>query len=589
MANELNPDGYGFGLLPDSSQPFWRGDESPYLGSLRDVHTKGATDGDALVYDILSQTWGPKKIVDDNQTGEGTTYSSKKIDELIENAGGGGGTGTDNYNNLVNKPQINGQTLSGNKTAEQLGLVTIDDNDPTSTTKAYSAKKVEDKLATKANISTFNNYYDKTETDDLLDDKADKSNTYTKTEVDELVDGVEDYRELNHKPTINSVTVTGDLTASDLGLQEELENGYSDLENKPQINGVTLSGDKSSADLQILTYKDLTVPANGMPITVLEKGHSYLITISALNGQMWQGKMIVDQLTGAYQLWSGLTMMSITLSAGVITGASVTYRCMNGDTTPWPSDATGSMVSVSDLGAIGGGAGSCNVNKSVLTVEALSTAETLLNNIFTADMTNNSQFGYCFFQISNGSENINISYYPATSGDVASCVINGDIYQVLLNIDYTNRTATCTLLGARDFESEGFKITGMWADRIGFRAPYGYNFTGLSDTLTCDDTKKVHTYKLRADFDVTEYDGFVLTSTTRPTLMWLTVYTDGAGNFIDSDSHGVGPSGDALFTNINVTANGNNTISIDTLELNNNASMAQLSNPVFTVLSQIEY
>ena len=38
--------------------------------------------------------------------------------------GGGGGGGTSDYNDLSNKPPINGNTLSGNKTAAQLGLGT---------------------------------------------------------------------------------------------------------------------------------------------------------------------------------------------------------------------------------------------------------------------------------------------------------------------------------------------------------------------------------------------------------------------------------------------------------------------------------
>lgn len=36
---------------------------------------------------------------------------------------GGGGGGTNNYNNLSNRPQINGVTLSGNKTADELKLL----------------------------------------------------------------------------------------------------------------------------------------------------------------------------------------------------------------------------------------------------------------------------------------------------------------------------------------------------------------------------------------------------------------------------------------------------------------------------------
>jgi len=48
-----------------------------------------------------------------------------EIDELKQHGGGGGGS--DDYNDLNNKPQINGNTLSGNKTAAQLGLATPGD------------------------------------------------------------------------------------------------------------------------------------------------------------------------------------------------------------------------------------------------------------------------------------------------------------------------------------------------------------------------------------------------------------------------------------------------------------------------------
>lgn len=44
-------------------------------------------------------------------------------DAFIGGSGGGGGsTGTTNYNNLTNKPSINGTTLSGNKTSTELGV-----------------------------------------------------------------------------------------------------------------------------------------------------------------------------------------------------------------------------------------------------------------------------------------------------------------------------------------------------------------------------------------------------------------------------------------------------------------------------------
>lgn len=52
------------------------------------------------------------------------TYLKKKSDADFdfEWASGGGGGGTSDYNDLSNKPQINGNTLSGNKTSSQLGI-----------------------------------------------------------------------------------------------------------------------------------------------------------------------------------------------------------------------------------------------------------------------------------------------------------------------------------------------------------------------------------------------------------------------------------------------------------------------------------
>lgn len=43
------------------------------------------------------------------------------VKSYVDSHGGGGG-GTSNYNSLDNKPQINSITLSGNKSASDLGL-----------------------------------------------------------------------------------------------------------------------------------------------------------------------------------------------------------------------------------------------------------------------------------------------------------------------------------------------------------------------------------------------------------------------------------------------------------------------------------
>lgn len=51
---------------------------------------------------------------------ENNSILALMIAALRGNSGGGGGTS--NYNDLSNRPQINGNTLSGNKTAAALGL-----------------------------------------------------------------------------------------------------------------------------------------------------------------------------------------------------------------------------------------------------------------------------------------------------------------------------------------------------------------------------------------------------------------------------------------------------------------------------------
>ena len=58
-------------------------------------------------------------------TGLSATTVSEAIKELANGSGSGTGEGTYNYNNLENKPKIEGVELVGNKTALELGLLEI--------------------------------------------------------------------------------------------------------------------------------------------------------------------------------------------------------------------------------------------------------------------------------------------------------------------------------------------------------------------------------------------------------------------------------------------------------------------------------
>lgn len=70
-------------------------------------------------------------------------------------------------------------------------------------------------------------------------------------------EGTDNYNELDNRPSINGVVLTGNKTTEDLHIDTGGTDDYLDLNNKPKINSVTLRGDVSSASLQI-SYNDLT-------------------------------------------------------------------------------------------------------------------------------------------------------------------------------------------------------------------------------------------------------------------------------------------------------------------------------------------
>lgn len=67
--------------------------------------------------------------------------------------------------------------------------------------------------------------------------------------------GTTDYNDLENKPSINGVTLEGDLSLEDLGISQVTM--YADLQDKPSINGVTLDGNKTTSQLGINTLEPL--------------------------------------------------------------------------------------------------------------------------------------------------------------------------------------------------------------------------------------------------------------------------------------------------------------------------------------------
>lgn len=81
----------------------------------------------------------------------------------------GGGGGTSDYDDLDNKPKIEGVTLTGNKSASDLGLASSSDIPDVSdfVTEADMQTALANK-ADKTELPNMNNYYDKTEIDNML-------------------------------------------------------------------------------------------------------------------------------------------------------------------------------------------------------------------------------------------------------------------------------------------------------------------------------------------------------------------------------------------------------------------------------------
>ena len=98
-----------------------------YRGSIRFIVCLKKADAEGVVQQEFNTTVAQLTVLEGLETTEAVVAENPdiieqilaRLDELEENGGGGG---TTNYNNLSNQPQINGVTLSGNKTSEDLNL-----------------------------------------------------------------------------------------------------------------------------------------------------------------------------------------------------------------------------------------------------------------------------------------------------------------------------------------------------------------------------------------------------------------------------------------------------------------------------------
>lgn len=175
-----------------------------------------------------------KYIEDAEVSADGKTLTlTKKDGTEVSFSGGGGGGGTNDYNDLENKPSINGTTLTGNvnlATPEQLLL------------------------------------------------KADKTNVYTKTEVDEKVDAVGNKADEAYSAAEQMVHAVNSLSGTVGSHIRDTDNPHkvtaAQVGALPIIGG-TLTGDLAVGEEHTASRK-LTVAAdNGANGITLQGGTSY--------------------------------------------------------------------------------------------------------------------------------------------------------------------------------------------------------------------------------------------------------------------------------------------------------------------------
>ena len=125
---------------------------------------------------------------------------------------GGGGGGTTNYNNLTNKPRINGVLLSGDKSSADLGLASASDI-PT-----VPVQSVNGEIGAVVLDASDVGAVAEPQTAGTAGQVLGLDSNLNPTWVNQGGGGSSDYNALSNKPQIEGVTLSGNKTASDLGL-----------------------------------------------------------------------------------------------------------------------------------------------------------------------------------------------------------------------------------------------------------------------------------------------------------------------------------------------------------------------------------
>ena len=215
--------------------------------------------------------------------------------EEIPSSGGGGGGGTDNYNELSNKPSINSVTLSGNKTAANLGLQAEITGDVTISSDNVDDTGATNLFVTSSEKSTWNGKQDALTIDSAPTESStnpvQSGGVYTALSGKQAAlafDGT--YNASTNKVATES-TVSGAISALD-----KSSVGLDNVTNNAQVKAV--SGSVTSGDI-------VTFGSDGA--TVQDSGKAIETSLSDSNNKVPTSKAVRDNVAANATLASGYT------------------------------------------------------------------------------------------------------------------------------------------------------------------------------------------------------------------------------------------------------------------------------------------